>query len=56
MAREAALVGFKAVLVLDAALDEIEGDPWQPPPGEPAQIVDIYRVFDFHFFIAIPRP
>ena len=48
MAREAFLVGRDAVLVLDAALDEVEGDPWQPPPGEAAQVVDIHCLFDFH--------
>jgi hypothetical protein len=56
MACEALLVGGKAMLVLDAALDEVEGDPWEAPPGEPAQVIDIHGVFDFHFISAIPRP
>jgi hypothetical protein len=48
MPGEAGLVDRKTVLVLDPALDKVECDPRQMPPGEPAQIIDIHGVFDFH--------
>ena len=52
MPREAGLVGLQTVFVLDAALDEVESDPWQPPLGEPPEIVDIHRV-SVYFFMAM---
>jgi len=53
-ARETGLVDFNAVLVLDPALDEIKAEPWQSPPGEPAQLVDVDRVFELHCYSLTP--
>src|SRR5579863_2540393 len=41
-------VGFERALVLDPALDEIEGDLRQPPLGELVQVFDVDDAVEAH--------
>ncbi len=44
---EGPVVSCQAVLVLDAALDEIERDLWQAPLGQPPQVVVVEGLHRF---------
>ncbi len=41
-------VGFQPALVLEPALDEVEGDLGQPPLGHAVQVFDVDGLVDPH--------